>query len=349
VSTLDQHPVAKQSTGEPTGSTLSRLGGELLRSRELAVFVVLVVLVLAATLRSDGFLTGDSWRDLLLTPSILLMLAAGQTLVIITRNVDLSVGSTLGLCAYACGELMSAGHSPWIAALGAVALGAGLGAINGVIVAFGRVPALVITLGTMLAFRGILLHWAGSDRVNASEMDPGFLDLGTAQFLTIPVLTIIALLVVVAVGYYLRTARGGRELYAIGSDPDAAGLFGLPIRRRVLGAFVASGALAGLAGVFFAARYGGVSSNAGENIELQAVAAAVIGGVAIFGGSGTVWGAAIGAFLLVTIDRVLPILGVPDFYQQAVVGALIIGAIVLDRVLATRAERRLVAEREVTP
>lgn len=329
------------------GPDLGRLAGEVLRSREAAVLVVLLLLVVVATFRSDGFLTGDSWRDLLLTPSILLMLAAGQTLVVITRNVDLSVGSTLGLTAYAAGEVMSAGHSPWLAVAAAVVLGGLLGAVNGVIIAFGRVPALVVTLGTMLAFRGLLLRWAGSDRVNASEMDPGFLRLGTQQVLSIPVLTIIALLVVVAVGYYLRTARGGRELYAIGSDPDAAALFGLPIRRRVLGAFVASGALAGLAGVFFAARYGGVSSNAGENIELQAVAAAVIGGVAIFGGSGSVWGAAIGAFLLVTIDRVLPILGVPDFYQQAVVGALIIGAIVLDRVLATRAARRLDVQREV--
>ncbi|MFB9313067.1 ABC transporter permease [Nocardioides plantarum] len=351
MSTLDKTPTApspRPARPARAGSSVGQLASDLLRSRELAVLVVLLALVVVATIKSDGFLRGDSFRDLLLTPSILLMLAAGQTLVIITRNVDLSVGSTLGLCAYGAGEIMSAGHSPYVAVVGAVVLGAVLGAVNGTIIAFGRVPALVVTLGTMLAFRGALLHWAGSDRVNAAEMDPGFLDLGTARIVTIPVLTIIALVVVVGVGYYLRTSRGGRELYAIGSDPDAAGLFGLPVRRRVLGAFVASGALAGLAGVFFAARYGGVSSNAGENIELQAVAAAVIGGVAIFGGSGTVWGAAIGAFLLVTIDRVLPILGVDDFYQQAVVGGLILGAIVLDRFLAHRAERRLARDREVT-
>ena len=333
---------------EASDSPVDRILGGLLRSRELAVLLVLLALVLVATVRTDGFLTGDSWRDLLLTPCILLLLAAGQTLVIITRNVDLSVGSILGMCAYCGGDLMSQGTSPVIAVVAAVLLGALLGAVNGVVVAFGRVPALVITLGTMLAFRGLLLHWIGSDRVDAAEMDPGFLDLGTARILTIPVLTIIALLVVIAVGYYLHTTRGGRELYAIGSDPDAADLFGLPVRRRVLGAFVASGALAGLAGVFWAARYGGVSSNAGENIELQAVAAVVIGGVAIFGGSGTIWGAAIGAFLLVTINRVLPILGVPNLYQQAVVGALILGAVVFDRVLSARADRRLAASREGT-
>jgi len=161
-----------------------------------------------------------------------------------------------------------------------------------------------------------------------------------------PVLTLVALVVLVAVGYYLHTARGGRELYAIGSEPDAAVLFGLPVRRRVIGAFVVSGSLAGLAGVLYAARYGTISSGAGLGLELQAVAAVVIGGVAIFGGSGTVWGAALGAVLLVTINRALPILGIPDFWQQAVVGALILWAIVLDRVLAARQARRLVAARD---
>ena len=146
--------------------------------------------------------------------------------------------------------------------------------------------------------------------------------------------------------YYLRTARGGRELYAIGSDPDAAHLYGLNVRKRVIGAFVLCGALAGLAGVVYAARYGTISSSAGTGIELQAVGAAVIGGVAIFGGSGTVWGAAIGAWLLVTINRALPILGVQDFWQRAVVGALIIAAIVLDRVLAVRRSRKLIEARD---
>src|SRR4029078_12795496 len=137
-----------------------------------------------------------------------------------------------------------------------------------------------------------------------------------------------------SVVYSRQPARGARELYAIGSDPDAAVLYGLPVRRRIISAFVLSGALAGLTGVVFAARYGSVSSSAGTRIELQAVAPVVIGGVAIFGGSGTVWGAAIGAVLLVTINRALPTVGIPDFWQQALVGALILWARVLDRHLA---------------
>jgi rhamnose transport system permease protein len=177
-------------------------------------------------------------------------------------------------------------------------------------------------------------------------MPDSFLKLGTQQILSIPLLTIMAVVVLAVVGYYLYTARGGRELYAIGSDPDAARLYGLRVTRRVLAAFVLSGAMAGLAGVATAARYGTVSSNAGLNLELQAVAAAVIGGVAIFGGSGTVWGAAIGAFLLVTINRALPVLGVQDFWQQFVVGVLIIGSIVLDRALSLRRDRKIIEARD---
>jgi len=332
-------------------SPVQRAAGTVLRSREVAVAAVLLAVILVTTLKSSSFLfSSDGWRDLLLTPCILVPLAIGQTVVIVTRNVDLSVGSVLGLTAYLTGRLFLDHPGLPIVAVFVIGMlaGAVLGAVNGVLVAFGKVPALVITLGTLYIYRGIFLTWAGSNRINASDMPEGFLNLGTASILTIPVLIIIALVVLAVVGYVLWTARGGRELYAIGSDPDAAKLYGLPVTRRVLTAFVVSGALAGLAGVVYTARYGTVSSGAGYGIELQAVGAAVIGGVAIFGGSGTVWGAAIGAFLLVTINRALPIVGIQDFWQQAVVGALIICAVVLDRVLSVRQARRLVEARELS-
>ena len=332
-------------------TTAQRTLSTIFTSRESAIALVLILVVAAATLNTKSFLfSEDGWRDLLLTPAILLLLATGQAVVIITRNVDLSVGSTLALTAYLTGRLFvdNPGIPIIVVVLIGMLAGAGLGLINGLLVALGRVPALVITLGTLYIYRGVVLSWAGSDRINASDMPDGFLSLGTKAIFTIPVLTIIALVVLGIVGYYLRTARGGRELYAIGSDPDAANLYGLKVRRRVIGAFVLCGSLAGLAGVVYAARYGTISSGAGQDIELQAVGAAVIGGVAIFGGSGTVWGAAIGAWLLITINRALPILGVQDFWQQAVVGALILGAIVLDRVLAARRSRKLVEARDAS-
>jgi rhamnose transport system permease protein len=305
--------------------------------------------VIAATVKNPAFLfSSDGWRDLLLTPSILMLVAVGQAIVIITRNVDLSVGSVMGLTAYLTGRLFVdvPGIPIVVVVIAAVLLGAFLGLVNGALVAFAKVPAMVITLGTLYAYRGINVLWTGSDRINASDMPKDFLALGTQQILFIPVLSIVAVIVLALAAWYLRNTRGGREYYAIGSDPSAAELYGLKVTRRVLSAFVLSGALAGLAGVFYAARYGSISSQAGSGWELDAVGAAVIGGIAITGGVGTVWGAAIGAMLLMTINRALPILGIPDFWQRAVVGVLIIGAIVLDRVLAVRQRRQLIEARD---
>ncbi|MFF1539504.1 ABC transporter permease [Microbacterium sp. NPDC058269] len=324
---------------------LSALG----RAREFGILLALALVIIAATTNNSNFLfSPDGWRDLLLTPSILVLVAVGQAIVLITRNVDLSVGSVMGLTAYLTGRLFIdvPGIPIVIVVVAAVVFGALLGLINGALVAFAKVPAMVITLGTLYAYRGINVLWTGSDRVNASDMPKDFLALGTGQLVGIPILTIVALIVLAGAAWYMKNTRGGREYYAIGSDPAAAELYGLRVTRRVLTAFVVSGALAGLAGVFYAARYGTINSQAGAGWELDAVGAAVIGGVAITGGIGSVWGAAIGAVLLLTINRALPILGIPDFWQRAVVGLLIIGAIVLDRVLAVRQKRRLIEARD---
>ena len=337
------------ATTSAVAPAISRKPGGIGRAREIGILAALVIVVIAATAKNPNFLfSTDGWRDLLLTPSILVLVAVGQAIVIITRNVDLSVGSVMGLTAYLTGRLFVdvPGIPIVVVVLAAVLLGAFLGLVNGALVAFAKVPAMVITLGTLYAYRGINVLWTGSDRINASDMPKDFLGLGTQQILFIPVLSIIAVIVLALAAWYLRNTRGGREYYAIGSDPAAAELYGLRVTRRVLSAFVLSGALAGLAGVFYAARYGSISSQAGSGWELDAVGAAVIGGIAITGGVGTVWGAAIGAVLLMTINRALPILGIPDFWQRAVVGVLIIGAIVLDRVLAVRQRRQLIEARD---
>lgn len=319
----------------------------LLKQRETGILLAFLLFLAVTTAINPRFLfSSDGWRDLFLTPSLLVLLAVGQAMVIITRSVDLSVGSIVALTAYLTGRLfIDTGLPIVVVVILAVLAGTLLGLINGALVAFARVPALVITLGTMYAYRGIMLHWAGSDRINAGDIPNGWLTFGTSSFV-LPFLAIVSLLVLAAVGWFMHNARAGRELYAIGSDPDAAVLYGLRVKSRILLAFSASGALAGLAGVLYVGRYGTISSGVGLGLELEAVGAAVIGGVAIFGGSGTVLGAAIGAYLLTTIDRGLPILGIQDFWQRAVVGLLIIGAIVLDKVLADRQHRKLLAERD---
>jgi rhamnose transport system permease protein len=228
--------------------------------------------------------------------------------------------------------------------LAGMAVGAVCGLVNGAIVAVAKVPSLVVTLGTLYVFRGVDSLWASSaDRlqINAADMPASFKSLGWARLLGIPVLFLIAVVVVLVAGYYLRTFRSGRELYGIGSAPEAARLSGIPVGRRVLTAFVVNGALAGLAGVLYAARFQTLDTTAGTGQELFVVAACVVGGVAIFGGSGSVYGAALGALLLTTIGTALPQLGVDPFWRDAAVGALIIAAIALDRALTLRLSARL--------
>ncbi|HZG92638.1 MAG TPA: ABC transporter permease [Pseudonocardia sp.] len=315
----------------------------LLRVRELGIVLALVVLVAVTAAVNPRFLSAQSVRDLVLAAAILVVLAVGQTIVVITRNIDLSVGSVLGLSAYAVGTLLQAAPgTPIVLALLVGALvGATCGLVNGALVRFGNVPALVVTLGTLYVYRGICFFWAGGQQINADELPPGFLAFGTAGVLGVPWLVLIALAVVLAAGFVLRSYRSGRELYAMGSNPQAAVLAGVPVGRRVLAAFAVSGALAGLAGVLFAARFGTVDAASGTGDELEVVAAVVVGGVAVFGGSGTVYGAAIGALLLTTIGSALPVLAIDQFWQGAIVGALILAAIGTDRVVADRVAARL--------
>lgn len=315
----------------------ARLVEGIVRVRELGIVVALVALVVATGIAEPRFVEVDSLRNLVLNASLIAILAVGQTLVVVTRNIDLSVGSVLGLAAFATGTLLSdQGLAIPLVVLAGVALGAGCGLVNGLLVTVGRVPALVATLGTLYVYRGLAFVWTDGRQVNAETLPDAFLGLGTRTLLGVPVLVIVAALVVLVVGIAMRDTRAGRELYAIGSNPQAARLAGIHTDRRVLGAFVLSGLLAGLAGVLFTARFGTVDGTAGTGYELDVVAAAVVGGVAIFGGSGTVVGAALGALVLGTITSSLIVLRVDPLWQRAFVGALLLAAITLDRLIAVR-------------
>jgi rhamnose transport system permease protein len=307
------------------------------RARELSLVAVLGLVVLLTASSNSRFVSSQSLRDILLNVSIIALLAVGQTVVVITRNIDLSVGSVLGISALATGVMFADHDTPIaLAVLLAVGIGAGFGAINGALTALGRVPSLVVTLGTLYIIRGIDFAAAGGRQVNAADMPDGFLKIGTNNVLGLPLLALIAVGVMLVVGIYLRSYRSGRELYAIGSNPDAAQLAGIRVGRRVFAAFVLSGALAGLAGVLYAARYGTIDANAGRGYELAVVAAVVVGGVNIFGGVGSVYGAALGALLLSTITSALVILKVNPFWGEAVNGFLLLVAIALDAYLAAR-------------
>jgi rhamnose transport system permease protein len=331
------------SAAVASGARARRLTEWIFRVRELGIVVALAVLIGVTGALEPRFLESDSLRNLALNASIFAILAVGQTLVIITRNVDLSVGSILGLTAFLAGDVLSSNPDLPIpvAIVLCIGLGAACGVLNGVLVTFGQVPALVVTLGTLYAFRGLAFLWTNGRQVNAETLPDAFLNLGTGSVLGIPTLALIAFVVVVVVGQALRDFRAGRELYAIGSNPDGARLAGVRSDRRVFTAFVISGALAGLAGALFTARFGTVDATAGNAYELTVVAATVVGGVAIFGGTGSVYGAALGALLLGTITSSLIVLRVEAFWQQAAIGALLLLAIAFDRLVGLRVDAAL--------
>lgn len=308
----------------------------LYRAREFGIFGVLIILVLGTTAVVPRFLAAQNIKFILIDTTIFALMALGQTMVVISRNVDLSVGSVLGVSAFVSSDLYQQFHGVPIEVVFAVGIGIGLvcGTVNGVIVAFGKVPALVVTLATLYIFRGIDVLIVGGKQVVASALPTTFTDVTSSSLGPVPLVSIAVAIVIFLGAYYLRNFRSGRDLYAIGSSPQAAELVGIPMRRRILVAFVLSGAIAGLAGVLWASYYGTIDSTAGTGYELQVVAAVVVGGVAIFGGSGGAIGAAIGALLLNTINSALYVLGVSAFWDRAIAGFLLLVAITMDRGLA---------------
>ncbi len=320
------------------GAGARRLTERAFRIRESGIIVVLVVFVAVTASVQPRFLDTANIQFILINTTVFALLALGETMVVISRNYDLSVGSVLGLSAYLSANLFGQHHGIPIVVVFLAGLGIGLacGLLNGLMVSAGRVPSLVVTLATLYIFRGVDILIVGGKEVVASSLPAAFLDIPKATVIGIPDLAI-AIAAVIGIGaYYLRSFRSGRELYAIGSNPDAARLAGIPVGRRVFVAFTVSGAIAGLAGVLWAAQYGTIDSTAGTGYELQVISAVVVGGVAIFGGSGSAVGAALGALLLNTISSALYVLGISPFWDQAIWGFLLILAISVDRLIAVR-------------
>jgi rhamnose transport system permease protein len=320
-----------------------RLLERVSRARELGIVLAIAIVFILTTLKNPAFAHGDSIQQLLAGASLIALLGAGETLVIVTRNVDLSVGSVLGFTAYLVGTLfVHHPHTPILVAY-AVGIGAGaiFGAINGVITTLLRVPSLVVTLAALYIIRGLNAVMANGKQIDPTSIPSSFQSIGSNAIANIPYLAILVSLIIVGIAYAMRSFRSSRDLYAIGSNPAAAELAGIPVGRRVFTAFLISGALAGLGGVLFLAEFATVSSVAGAGYELNVIAAVVVGGVAIFGGSGTVVGAALGALLLNTINQALVAAKVSAFWNQAIAGALLLGAIAFDRYVALRVNRAL--------
>jgi rhamnose transport system permease protein len=332
-------PRRQQRPDERAGRTGSAaLAERVFRIRESGIVVVLAVFVAITAAVQPRFLSATNIQFVLVDTTVFALLALGETMVVISRNVDLSVGSVVGLSAYLSTSLFGPHPGIPIVVVFLAGLGIGLacGVANGIMVAAGRVPSLVVTLATLYIIRGIDILIVGGKEVVAQSLPSAFLEIPKATVLGIPDVAIAVAVVTGIVAYYLRTFRSGRDLYAIGSNPEAARLAGLPVGRRVFTAFAVSGAIAGVAGVLWGAQYGTINSTAGTGYELQVVSAVVVGGVAIFGGSGSVVGAALGALLLSTISSALYVLGISPFWDQAIWGFLLLLAIALDQTITER-------------
>lgn len=312
--------------------------------REVILFLVTIAVLLFFWSQIPEYFNPRSVNRLTTGLAITLVVAVGEVLVVLTRNIDLSVSSTVGLTAYVVGTLLTRNNDIHpLAAVGlAMLIGLVLGAINGLIVAYGGVPAVIATLGTLALYRVVLVEFSGAKTVTTADLPDWLNDVPSATLVSaggydLRLMVGVALLVVVLGQLTLRYLPFGRRLYAIGSNPEAARIAGLPVKRDVFTAFTICGALAGLAGFMFLVRFGNITVTAAQGLELQVVAAVVVGGVAIFGGSGSMIGALLGVLLIETLQQsLLRWAGMSEFVKDAILGLLILVAVTADAIILGR-------------
>lgn len=318
---------------------------QLLRIIALAVVTGLIVLFFA--LQIENYLNGRLFNRISSSVAVMALIATGQTLVILTRNIDLSVGSIVGFTAFATGSLITSmpDLNPVLLVAYSAILGAGFGLINGLLVAYARVPSIIVTLATMALYRSLLVEYSDAKSITSESLPSWLVEFPNVQIFAIGEFQfragfMAAVLVVVVAHVLLTRLRPARQFFAVGSNPEAASMAGIDSRRVILVAFVLSGVLAGLAGFMFLARFGNITVVAGLGSELKSVAAAVVGGVSINGGSGTVIGAFLGTILVDLIDSSLvrwPV--VSEFWREAVLGAMILIAVAVDTLFIRRLAR----------
>jgi rhamnose transport system permease protein len=312
--------------------------------RELVtLFLILIVLIFFGT-QIDNYYSPRFFNRLSTSVAIIAVIAVGQTLVFLTENFDLSVGSVVGFTAYFVGQQLTHNNdmAPAMAVVMAIGLGAAMGSVNGLLVAYGRVPSVIVTLGTLAIYRTMLVEYSDAQTVLTKDLPQWLLELPPANLFSIGKWDIrlmfgVMIVVVVVFQLVLKYLPYGRRLYAIGSNPDAARIAGFPSKRIVFFAFVLCGALAGLGGFMFLARFGNITVVAGLGFELASIAAVVVGGVSNAGGIGTAVGALLGAILIDLIDNsLIRWLEISEFWRDALLGMLILLAVAADRVIMNR-------------
>jgi ribose transport system permease protein len=304
---------------------------------QYALFILIVLLIIAA-LSSPAFLTGTNITNLLLQMSIIGVVVMAELIIVLTGGIDISVGSALGLAAVLCAGLFG-GISVWLALLVALAVGGIIGLINGWLVSFRGLEPFIVTLGMLALARGLVYAYSEGIPITP-EASETFAQIGQTTVLGIPVLTLIWIAMVLIVAFLLRRTVWGRRVYAIGSNKEAARSSGIPVRGTLWSVYILGGLLVGLGGWMFVCRFGSATALAGNLMELEAIAAVVIGGAALSGGRGTVFGAVVGTIIFQVIANLLSLLNVSTFLQDAFRGALILVAVTLATVQFARRRSR---------
>lgn len=308
---------------------------------EYGTAAMLVAVVAITAFKQPRFLGADSLNGILLWIPLLVIVGMGQMLVIVTRGIDVSVGSIVAVAGMVVGMTFRAQPNlpVTLGLLEGMGVGLVLGSLNAAAIAWGRVPPIVATLGTLSAFRGLTFIVSGGRQIDASDLPDGLTHLsvaGPVQFrnVVVPWILLLALLVAFATAFFIHSTRAGRNVFALGSNPEAARLRGIPVVRTTFLVYAVTGTLAGLAGVLYASRYGFVNpASIGQGMELIVIASVVIGGTKVTGGSGTVLGVTLGCLLLGTISQALSVLGIDATWQSLAYGLVILVALLLGRVL----------------
>jgi len=320
---------------------------ELMQKREVTLGMLIVFMIVLILFRAPGFMAPDNFLRILDDTSILIMVAIGQFLVILTGGIDLSVGSIIAFSGMAASMMNQ--YYPGIPVvfvlLAGILIGLLLGMINGVLVAYGKVPAIITTLGTLSVFRGFTFVLSKGQWVTAHEMTQGFMDMPQNRFLGVTNLIWAAVIVSIVMYYVMTYTRSGREIYAIGGNKTAALFVGVKSKKIDMLIFSINGLLCGLAGVMWTSRYAAAVNETATGFELQTVAACVLGGVSVAGGSGAIPGVILGALFLGILNNALPVVNLSPFYQMALQGFVVLMAMVINTLSDKRKEKKLLNRR----
>lgn len=317
--------------------------------RQLGLLMFIVILSLAVQLRNPSFLSGENIKDMVTNTAILSILALGMMLVLITRGIDLSIGAVIAISGMVSAQVISAyqGLNPVVILLLGTTIGIICGGINGLLISKIGILPIIATLGMMNIFRGLTFQISGGEWVSSYQMPESFVSIATGTSFGINNLIVMAILIYFIFFYFINHTRTGRQIYAVGSNPDSAKVSGINENKILLLVYSIMGGLAGLSGVLWVSKFASAQGDTASGYELTVIAACILGGVSIAGGSGKISGVLLGAMLIGMLNNALPLLNVSPFWQNAIQGFIILFAVIMNTLVKRGVDRNNLMRREI--